>query len=241
MTLQPMEILSGSLSLAAVLLSFFIGLKIAFSYFKHKRQEFLLVGITGIILTEPWWGSAVSLILALITGDGLDSIPYFIISNIFIPIGIIFWLVALGDLMFEKHKKQLFILGIIYAIVFETIFLTSLILNPSSIGFLKTKVDVEYHFLMMGVLFSIVIFVVITGFIFARQSLKSDNPEIRFRGKMMLFGFSSFAVGATMDAILDLTWLTLIIARLILMICAISLYGGFIMPDWMKKLCKVSS
>ena len=52
MTLEPMEILSGSLSLAAIVLSFFIGLKIASKYFEHKRREFLLVGITGIILTR---------------------------------------------------------------------------------------------------------------------------------------------------------------------------------------------
>lgn len=239
MGLKEIEILSGTLSLFAVILAFIIGFKIISKYFEFKRREFLMVGITAIIITEPWWGSVVSFIIAIImNNNGLYDYPqiYFLIDNVLIPVGILFWLIALSDLIFEEHRKQLIIFGIIYGVAFEVSFLIVLFTDHSLIGTLSTPVDVEYHFIMMGFLLSIVLFILITGLFFARESLKSEKEDIRLRGKLMFIGFLLFSIGASLDAALPLEALYLIVARLILMSSTIFLYGGFILPDWMKKI-----
>ena len=52
----------------------------------------------------------------------------------------------------------------------------------------------------------------------------------------MLFAFISFAVGAALDTIFTGDIVILLITRMILISSAIEFYGGFILPDWMKKL-----
>ncbi|MHA1273492.1 MAG: hypothetical protein ACTSVV_00160 [Promethearchaeota archaeon] len=239
MALEYLEILSGLFSLFAVSLAFFIGFKIISRYFEFKKREFLLVGITSITITEPWWGSVISFIIAVtMNNNGLYNYPtiYFLINNLLIPIGILFWLIAISDLMFKKYKKQLIIFGIIYGCTFEITFLTLLFTDPSLIGTLITPVDVEYHFIMAWFLLSTILFILITGLFFARESLKSDKKEIQLRGKLMFVGFLLFTIGAILDSVLPLEASSLIIARSILMSSSIFLYGGFILPNWMKRI-----
>ncbi|MHA1489264.1 MAG: hypothetical protein ACTSRI_06380 [Promethearchaeota archaeon] len=78
--------------------------------------------------------------------------------------------------------------------------------------------------------------ILITGLLFGRETFKSDDPEIKLKGKMLILAFPSFAIGAILDATIPFTAITLIIVRLILISSSIEFYGGFILPKWMKKL-----
>ena len=234
--LGPLEILNGALSIGVVIIAVICGVIIISKYFEFKRREFLLIGITAIILVEPWWPSALSTVLLLIFNIEITEHFYFFLGNAFIPVGLIGWSFALTDLIFEKQKKILQISGILYGVAFEMHFLYAFFFNISSIGQLRGPNDVEYHYVMTGFLFSVVIFVFTTGLLFAKESLKADNPEIQLRGKLLVYGFSAFAIGATLDALIPLSAINLLITRFILISCAIGLYGGFIMPQWIRKL-----
>jgi hypothetical protein len=207
-----------------------------------KRKEFLCVGLEAFFITEPWWPAASSFIVALFNGGvGLPPTIYFIIGNVFIPLAIFIWLIAFTDLMHigKKGKKIILIGAFIYGVIFEFLFFHLLLINPSYIGELNGPVDVEYSGFVMAYLFSIVGIIWITGVIFGKQSLKSENPEIKLRGKLIILAFSSFSIGAALDSAFPLNAVTLVIARLILFSSSIEFWGGFILPNWMKNLFSI--
>ena len=77
-----------------------------------------------------------------------------------------------------------------------------------------------------------------TGVTFALKTIKLDDPDMKLKGKLLLVAFPAFSVGALMDAAIPTTAVTLVIFRILLIISAFLFYGGFILPDWMKKLFK---
>ena len=71
MALNPLDILNGVFSLIFVVISLFIGLVILTRYFKYKERIYFLVGATWIFISEPWWPSCVSFLVALSNGVGI--------------------------------------------------------------------------------------------------------------------------------------------------------------------------
>ena len=70
---------------------------------------------------------------------------------------------------------------------------------------------------------------------FARVSIKSHNPEVSLKGKLILMSFISFTVAAVIETFGHLDPLTVVITRSILISSSIEFYLGWILPDWMKK------
>ena len=76
----------------------------------------------------------------------------------------------------------------------------------------------------------------ITGFLFVRESLKSENPEIRLKGKFILIAFLFYTMGTLIDVIIDIpTEITIVLARTIMIVAIFMFYIGFTMPNWVKK------
>ena len=76
----------------------------------------------------------------------------------------------------------------------------------------------------------------IPGILIARESLKSDDKEIKLKGRFLLAAFISWTIGAIMDAALQPNIITLTIARLILISSALEFYTGFLLPEKVKKI-----
>jgi hypothetical protein len=84
----------------------------------------------------------------------------------------------------------------------------------------------------------------VTGTLFARRSLRSDNEEVKLKGKLLLAAFLSFSIGAILDSMIGgilgdndpLLPIMVVIVRIILISSAIEFYGGFILPKWLKDL-----
>ena len=237
MALAPLDILNGSLSLASIVIAIIIGMSIISKYFEINNSAYLIVGLEAFMITEPWWPASTSFLVALFNnGQGLEPGIYFIIGNVGIPFAIVLWLLAFCNLAEIKKKKQILIFAILYGIMFEIVFFTLLFIDPDLIGKLNGPIDVEYRSFVMIYLFSVVGIILITGIIFAKESLKTENPEVRLRGKLILIAFISFSIGAFLDTSVHLTEITLIIARLILIFAAFAWWAGFIMPEWMKRI-----
>ncbi len=226
------EILQGSFSLMFVIISIILGVKILIKYFEHKSNQFLLVGLTWIGLSTPWWPDSINLILALTTNTILSIEANFIIGTSAMPFFLLVWLKAFTDLAYKEKQKLILIIFFIIGIIFEIIFFYFLFTQPNLIGTFETPFQVVYGIYIEIFLVIFLLVVVITGILFGKQSLRSDNPEIKLKGKFLIVAFILFTIGAFLDSIVPELF---IIARIVLDISALSFYFGFMLPDWLKE------
>jgi len=235
MALEALDITNGVVLILFCTLSIYLGIRISAKYFKYKQRQLLLVGLTWIFLVCPWYPASISFIMVLITGESLTEIPYFIIGNVFIPIAVILWIIALTDFIYTTKQRLLESLFIIYGVVFYIIFFLLISIDPSLIGYLKGYTDVQYDTFIIIYVFTILLIAIITGILFARESLKSEDPEIRLKGKFLFLAFLLFFVGSSLDAVIPLNFLTLPIVRSLEILSALSFYCGFILPKPVKN------
>ena len=235
MSISPLDTVNGVFSLIFVAISLLVGIIILTRYFKYRERIYLLVGLTWVLISEPWWSSSVSFLVALSNGVGIPEQAYFLVGNIFVPVAIVLWLLAFTEFLYTKKRKLILLVFAIIGASFEVLFFIFLFLNPRIIGELNGPVDVNYTSFIMVYLILFLLIVVISGFLFANLSLKSKDPEVKLKGKLLVIAYITFSVGALLDSSIPLHEVTIIIIRLILILSAICWYGGFLLPKWMKK------
>jgi len=241
MALTPFETLTGSLSLTIVIISSIIGLKIVSKYFKLKQRQLLLVGLTWILLCEIWWSSAFSFLVALFTGEALSEEVYFSLGNFLVPVALLIWLTAFTDFMYQKKKKIILSITGITGVLYYIVFFYFIFVDVSVIGVMFNAVDAEYRSFALIYLISVLFTFLTTGLMFAIKSLKSDNPEIKLKGKFLFLAVVSFTIGAALDGLKPFLFeeilnAVLIINRIILVTSALEFYTGFMLPRWIKEL-----
>ena len=236
MALYLLDFLNGIFSFIFVIISLVVGFLILIRYVRYKEKIYFFVGATWILISEPWWPSSLSFLVSLSNGVGLDPTIYFLIGNTLVPLAIALWLLAFTDFLFTEKRKLILSVFAIIGIIFEIMFFTLLLIDPVLIGNLNPPVDVSYNFFMMIFLLFFILIVVISGLLFARLSLKSDDPEVKLKGKLLVIAYIAFFVGALLDSSIRLNEPGIIFVRLTLIASAIFWYGGFLLPHWMKKL-----
>ncbi|MFX1498434.1 MAG: hypothetical protein ACFFBH_12985 [Promethearchaeota archaeon] len=239
MVLTPLQILNGSFSLAFVCISVIIGILFLVKYQKYKSKLILLFGFILLTLISSWYASSSSFIIALLTeGTGYMAVPYiyFIIGIVPLPITAYIWTVALTDLLYQNKKRLLRMIFLALGIIVEVIFFIFLFINPTLIGQVTSPVDAEYDLFITIYQFFLVIYMLFTGIQFGRESLKDEDPVIKLKGKLLIAAFISFVAGAILEILSGISIAIMIIARIILISSSIEFYGGFMLPDWMKKL-----
>lgn len=233
--LDLLEVFQGSFSLIFAIISIFVGLRILFKYFEYKRRELILVGISWIGIASPWIPDSINFIMILGFSSILTEEAYLIIGNVFMPLIIICWLIVITDFLYKARQKLILILCLIWTVIFEIIFFTLLFIDSTLVGTFLGPFHVEFgDFITFTLLFTIVI-LLISGLLFARESLKSEDKEIKLKGKFLIVAFLSFTIGAILDSSISLIPITVVITRLILISSSIEFYIGFILPKWVKK------
>jgi len=236
--LTAFEIFYGSFTLISVIISTILGLFITLKYFKFKQIELLLVGITWILLASPYWSDAIQFLIVMIFNIEINTPLYFFLANAFIAPIHITWAYAFTNFLFKNIKKQLMLFFIIEALVFEIAFLTVFFINPLLIGDQKSAFVVEWAiWIQIYLLFSIILFLV-TGFLFARSSLKAEDSEIRLKGKFLIVAFLTFTIGTLIDVIgaESPTEITILLARTFVIISSLCFYIGFTLPKFIKDV-----
>jgi len=233
--LQPFDILNSILQTIFIITTIIVGLKIALKYSKFKDRVFLMVGFAWIGMVEPWMGSVSNFFYTLITGKMFNVQVYLLIGMTFIPISLIFWFVAITDLMYKKRQKLILTIIIIYGVLFEVYFLYYVFNDPSVLAVLHGVIDIEYKLPIQIYIFSVLIISTIIGLLFSRTSMKSENPEVRLKGKFLFLAFILFVIGAISDTIFLRDIPTLFATRIILISSSVFFYFGFILPTFIKN------
>ncbi|MHA1349442.1 MAG: hypothetical protein ACTSPZ_01235 [Promethearchaeota archaeon] len=246
------DILQGSLSLIFVIISFIIGFSIISKYGKIKNRLYILVGLTWISLSTLWLPEASSFLMSLIIQQTLAIEWYFILGNVFVPVALICWIFAYTDMVNKEKQKIAVGLILIFSVVFEVLFFYHFFLDINLIGVISPSrpfsVDLGYFLAILLLISFLILFV--TGFKFARKSIKSEDRDVRLKGELLQFAFVAFTIAAVIEktlrsfligaifpdpTILFLS-LILVIMRLLLILSAIAFLGGFLLPNWMKKI-----
>jgi hypothetical protein len=236
MAIGILDITNGIILIIFSIISIYVGIRIILSYSKYKQRELLLVGLTWIFIASPWYPASISFIMFIISGQILTPELYFIIGTNLWPIMVIAWTIVFTDLVYKKHQNIFIILSVAYGIFFYAVFYYLLLMDPNLIGYLKGYTDVQYGLFIVFYAITLLIFELVTGTMFCNASLKSKNPEVRLRGKLLLIAFILFAIGAALDTSVPLTLATLPIVRSFEISSAIIFYMGFILPKWTKNL-----
>ena len=218
-------------------ISIYVGLRIMSKYFKYRQVDLLFVGFSWITMSTPWFPACVSFILVFIfNSEPLGPQAYFLIGNILIPPGMVAWIIAITDLFKVKKRKLIVILYTIGNTIYLVFFLYFLFTDYRVIGELRGETDVLYQNFVSIYLMAGILIVFITGLLFARASLRSDKPDIKLKGKLLLVAFLTFTVGAILDTALPLSFITLPIFRSLEILGAFTFYLGFVLPKWTKNL-----
>ena len=205
-------------------------------YFKYKLRQFYLVGFTWIFLISPYWSDAISFVMIILTGEQLSLEIYLFIAVSLIFLVHIVWMLAFTDFLYKEKQKIIMTFISIEAILFEIVFLYFFFTDISLIGTRLSPFYIRFAlFIILYFLISIIAFT-ITGIIFALQCLKSEDKEIQLKGKFLILAFITFAIGTFLDVGIELTELTLVLARAFVIFGAFAFYIGFMLPDFIKRI-----
>ncbi|MFX1567703.1 MAG: hypothetical protein ACFFCV_04965 [Promethearchaeota archaeon] len=240
MVLDLLEILHGTLTIIFVVISIILGIRIASRYRVLKKKQFLLFGIFWIGMTTPWWPNIITFIMVLVTGGTIDIAIYVVIGIAFLPITITIGLIAFLEVLAlsKRNKKIFFGIDVAVNIAYEIYFFIFLFVDLSFIAsyeeifILEWSIPSQIYFI-----FSLVVFLLV-GIPFSRVSIRSEDPEIRMKGKFLLIAFISFATGTVLDFAIP-SPITYLIARLILLSSTLEFYIGLILPKWIRRILKM--
>ncbi|TXT60869.1 MAG: conserved membrane protein of unknown function [Promethearchaeota archaeon] len=228
--LTVLEILEGTTSLIYAITGTIVGLIIAAKYFKRKAPELLGIGISLLLATAPWYGAGISFLTFIFFGFILPDPLYFFINYGLLALVLIFWMNAMSILLFENTQRITLITAIICAL-YEIVFIIILVTNISMIGTKEGKFNSDATLFSTIFVLIVLVVILITMIIFIRESLQSKNMKIKWKGRFLLIATILLVVGSFMDASVTITPITLMVARIILILRLIFSYLGWLLPD----------
>ncbi|MFX1397343.1 MAG: hypothetical protein ACFFAS_09910 [Promethearchaeota archaeon] len=225
--LEPLEIFSGVFALIFVLTSLFIGLLFLKKYFKTKRKEQLSLGLTWVLLSSGWWGSAFTFLSIMTFEYAFKEFEYLFLNNVFFVLSILFWIYSFVHIFYQKKEKVVIVLTSIIIGATEVVLISLLLIDPFLVGRLNGYfiTDSGIFLLILNILIPVVAFIL--GVFFSVMSIKHEDPKIRKRGIILLIAFSSLLIGGIGIVILSDDIVLLSVSRVLLLSSAIEYYVAF--------------
>ena len=235
MAIEPLTLVNGISCIIYSGICAIVGLKIASRYFKFRNKVFLFMGISWALVASVFWPASLSILLYLTTGQGLSLQMFLLIGHWETSWLIVLITAAYTEIKFKAKQKILILITVIHAILMNIYLFYFAIIDPSIIGVHVGITDNVYHGAWSYYLIFVISFVVFIGILISLESLKSDNPEIKLKGKFLLAAWILCFIGCVLDALLTHTIFSLFITRLILVLSSLLFYFGFFLPHPFKK------
>ena len=237
MTLTTVDYINGILALTFAIITIIVGLRIASKYFEYKHKTFLYIGIGWAGLSCGWWGAGFGFLYYLLTNRMLDDTIYIFIVIFPVPIFTFSFAFGMTELIFSDKKKHI-IRGIHFVVdlIFSIYIIYYMLIDPSQIGEKVGVFDITFNIIVTIYFLFDFLVLYILGFIFSLKGIRSDNKELKLKGKILMIAFTMFLIGAILDGSITLTALTLIITRTILISCSILFYIGYLLPQRIKRI-----
>lgn len=223
------------LNLIFVTITFIIGIKIIKKYRTLKKNEFLFLGASWILMSSPWWWTILNFFTLIIFNFHLNDWLELFLANAVIPFAVIFWIYAYSYSMDLKYKKEFTGLITVIFLSYEVIALIILFTNPDLIGYkIGSEVMVRTPLsLFFAIATALIIF--ITGILFSINSIRSTDRETHLRGYFLLMAFSLITLCAGFDALSWENIFLIILIRSLLTLSSILFYFGFFFPIRLSK------
>ena len=229
--LSQLEILKALLTLAFVLISLIVGLKILSKYFSHKQPELITVGLTWIFLSSPWWPLPVTFLTIALFNYALEPMVYLYLMTAFVPLALINWMYSFASLTYPRKKWLIFIPTLVILTTYMILYHVFLVLSPDLIGTHQGGFQFSRSLMVNLVALLSILITLITGFLFARKSFRSDDKRIKWKGRFLFIGIVSFVLGAMLDIVSTGNPFLQTVNRIILSSAALEYYLGFFLPD----------
>jgi hypothetical protein len=238
MALDTLSFLTGLFNLIFVTISIILGLEILLRHRRFKEKRYIYLGIIWIGISTPWMHGAITF-LFLLFNQSFDPNIRFIIGFIFIPIITTMWMDLFTDLLYEKYKKVLVPLYVILSLIVEILFFTFMFIDRTNlIGYFESSFQARYSLFIRVTMIFFLISALITFLIFAGNSLKSDNPEVKLKGKFLIIAFLTYTICAVLDsfAFFLAQPVAVVLIRILLTMSAVEFYLGWILPEPIKAI-----
>ncbi len=232
-----LNILPGALSFITVVIFVTVGIKIAMNYAFQNQKSFLYAGLTLIFLISPYYPDAVNFILILFLGTQLNAMSYLLLAIGFVAIATITWPRVYGEMMENKQRKKMFVISfLLLGLSFELFLVYAIIFDLSLLGVLVSPFIAEFG-VIVDIFFGINLIGFLTsGLLFVRKTLKTENLEIKLKGKFMAIAVLLYTIVNVFEISILLDEASLILFRILLGISAISFYIAFNLPNWIQKI-----
>jgi hypothetical protein len=224
--------------LVFVIISIIVGLTILSKYKTYKQKRYVYLGIIWLGISTPWMHGAIAFIL-LLFNITMDATIRFIIGYVFIPIITTMWMDLFTDFLFQSKKKLLVILFSLISISCEILFFSFLFVNREVlIGSFITHFQARYSLFIRITMIFFLVSALVTFLIFAGNSVKSNEREVKVKGIFLIIAFLTYTICAVLDsfAFFLAQPVAVVIIRILLMTSAIEFYFGWILPDPIKKI-----
>ena len=234
--LTQLEILQYSMLIVYLVFLIITSLMFFNKYIEFKIREYFFVGLAFLLVAVcTYTPYVISFIMILLTGNGLNNIVYIIAMSL-LPAFLIAWMIAFTNLMFENKQKLILSLTLIVIIILEIIYyLLLFFIGPSAIGTEERGIYMYWTpFASIFILIINLIFL-LTALLFAIKALRSNNKEIRLKGKLLTFATVLIILGSLFDGLLTLPGMLFIITRIIQITATILYYLGFTLPNSIRR------
>ncbi len=223
--------------LLCVITFILVGLKLISKYFQLKEKICITTGIAWICFSTIWWGIVYRIIVEALNIPLNFAFQMFIKTAFVLP-GLVFWIYSFSKLIYPMKTKTLVIPYLVIAIILDAVLIFIVLLYPER----QDMVNVTLNFFLFEMFYYIaLITMLITGFLFSKASLKSDDVKIRWKGRFLLFAYIFIIIGAIIELIdysqygILVVFYMNFITSIILIIGAIEYYFGFFLPGWLMK------
>ena len=228
------DFINGLFSFLVFAITVFVGISVMLRYMVNKQKIYLYWGMFFIGMYSPWWGGGLSFLSALIFNVPLSDQMYLLVMNVQVPIVYTCYWLGFTELFFKDKRKQILIVVSVFLLIVQVYFYSMMVLDYTALGQLMSSIDpdsspfdIKLKPLMLIFLLLESFSISISGLYFSYTSIKSGNEEVKKRGYIALYVFIMYPTIGIIDGGLDLSDVTLIIVRTILISAAIMVYLGF--------------